>query len=644
MEKMRLETKNITDENIIKILELFPNVATEAEDEKGNLKRAIDFEKLKQELSDDVVDGEEKYDFTWVGKKEAMIEANRPIRKTLRPDRESSVEWENTQNIYIEGDNLEALKLLQESYLSKIKMIYIDPPYNTGNDILYKNDYFASDEEYEEQATTYDKDGRVLFVNTETNARYHSDWLSMMSARLRVAKNFLTDDGCVVVAIDDNELFNLGLLCDEIFGCENRIGVITVVHKPEGRNQAKFFAPSNEYALFYAKNIQNFKLNSVIFDEELLKSFDLEDEKGRYKLISYIAKNHGRDGYDKNLRVNNPKNFYPIYVSPDEKEVTLEKKPGYYEALPITSTQERTWRYIISSFKEKLKENEIVGKIENGKAKIYEKYRVEKGQLIKTHWIDKRYNAMVYGTKLLDELMETKTFDFPKSLHLIIDTLKLTTNKDSIILDFFSGSATTAHACMQLNAEDGGNRKFIMVQIPQTCDEKSEAFKAGYKNICEIGKERIRRAGQQILNQVQNDGKKIDVGFRVFKVDDTNMKEVYYSPSETDQKQLGLYESNIKDDRTDEDLLYGCLLDWGIELSLPHRVENIDGKKVHIVNQDDLVACFEENIPESVIRKIAEMKPTRVVFRDSSFNSDDNKINVEEIFKLITPDTRVKVI
>ena len=644
MEKMRLETKNITDENIKKILELFPNVVTEAEDENGNLKRAIDFDKLKQELSEDIVDGEEKYDFTWVGKKEAMINSNAPLKKTLRPQRNKSINWETTNNIYVEGDNLEGLKLLQESYLGKVKMIYIDPPYNTGNDILYKNDYFASDEEYEEQATTYDKDGRVLFINTETNARYHSDWLSMMSARLRVAKNFLTDDGCVVVAIDDNELFNLGLLCDEIFGCENRIGVITVVHKPEGRNQAKFFAPSNEYALFYAKNIQNFKLNSVIFDEELLKSFDLEDEKGRYKLISYIAKNHGRDGYDKNLRVNNPKNFYPIYVSPDEKEVTLEKKPGYYEALPITSTQERTWRYIISSFKEKLKENEIVGKIENGKAKIYEKYRVEKGQLIKTHWIDKRYNAMVYGTKLLDELMETKTFDFPKSLHLIIDTLKLTTNKDSIILDFFSGSATTAHACMQLNAEDGGNRKFIMVQIPQTCDEKSEAFKAGYKNICEIGEERIRRAGQQILNQVQNDGKKIDVGFRVFKVDDTNMKEVYYSPSETDQRQLGLYESNIKDDRTDEDLLYGCLLDWGIELSLPHRVENIDGKKVHIVNEDDLVACFEENIPESVIRKIAEMKPTRVVFRDSSFNSDDNKINVEEIFKLITPDTRVKVI
>lgn len=644
MEKMRLESKDITDENIKKILELFPNVATETKDENGELRTAIDFEKLKQELSDNVVDGEEYYDFTWVGKKEAMVEANRPIRKTLRPCRDKSLNWEDTENIYIEGDNLEALKLLQESYLGKVKMIYIDPPYNTGNDILYKNDYFASSEEYDAQAITYDDNGKVLFVNTETNAKFHSDWLSMMESRLRCARNLLSDDGCVVLAIDENELFNLGVLCDEIFGCENRIGVITVVHKPEGRNQAKFFAPSNEYSLFYAKNIQNFKLNSVIFDEELLKSFDLEDEKGRYKLISYIAKNHGRDGYDKNLRVNNPKNFYPIYVSPDEKEVTLEKKNGYYEALPITSTQERTWRYIVSSFKEKLKENELVGKIENGKAKIYEKYRVEKGQLIKTHWVDKRYNAMVYGTKLLDELMETKTFDFPKSLYLIIDTLKLTTSKDSIILDFFSGSATTAHACMQLNVEDGGNRKFIMVQIPQTCDEKSEAFKAGYKNICEIGEERIRRAGQQILNQVQNDGKKIDVGFRVFKVDDTNMKDVYYSPNETNQKQLGLYESNIKDDRTDEDLLYGCLLDWGVELSLPHRVEIIDGKRVHIVDEDALVACFEKNIPESVIRKIAGMKPLRVVFRDSSFNSDDNKINVEEIFKLITPDTRVKVI
>lgn len=639
MERLAMETANLTEKNIDKILELFPNVATETVDEDGNLKRAIDFDKLKQELSENVVDGEERYDFTWVGKKEAMLEANRPIRKTLRPDRESSVNWDTTENIYIEGDNLDALKLLQESYLGKVKMIYIDPPYNTGKDILYKNDYSVSEEEYEEKSTSYDEDGRILFINYESNARYHSDWLSMMESRLRCARNLLADDGCVVLAIDDNELFNLGNLCDEVFGCENRIGVVTVVHKPEGRNQAKYFATSNEYALFYAKNIQNFKLNSVILDEEILETYDREDEKGKYRPNNYIRLGGGND----NLRVNKPNFWYPVYVSPDLKHVTLDKMQGYYEKYPVTVTQERTWKTKASTFQEQLNKGEIFAERDkNGEIQVYEKYRVEKGQLIKTHWIDKRYNAIYNGTKILENMMGCKTFDFPKSLYLIIDTLKLTTNKDSIILDFFSGSATTAHACMQLNAEDGGNRKFIMVQIPQICDEKSEAFKAGYKNICEIGEERIRRAGKKI--QEENPDKKIDVGFRVFKVDDTNMKDVYYSPSETDQKQLGLYESNIKDDRTDEDLLYGCLLDWGVELSLPHRVEIIDGKKVHIVDNDALIACFEENIPESVIRKIAGMKPMRVVFRDSSFNDDDNKINVEEIFKLITPDTTVKVI
>ena len=633
MERLALETKNITDENIKKILELFPNVATEAEDENGNLKRAIDFEKLKQELSEVAIDGEECYDFTWVGKKEAMVEANRPIRKTLRPDRESSVDWENTQNIYIEGDNLEALKLLQESYLNKIKLVYIDPPYNTGNDILYKNDYSLSAEENEELATTRDDLGNVLFVNTESNARFHSDWLSMMESRLKCARNLLTDDGVVVLAIDDNELFNLGALCDEVFGCENRIGIITVVHKPEGRNQAKYFATSNEYALFYAKNKDNFLLNSVVLDEEILKTFDREDEKGKYRPNNYIRLGGGND----NLRINKPTFYYPIYVSPDLKEISLHKKENYYEKFPKTATQERTWKTKSSTFEELLKSGEIFAeKDKNGEIQIYEKYRIEKGQLIKTHWIDKRYNAIYNGTKILEDLMGCKTFDFPKSLYLIIDTLKLTMDKDSIVLDFFSGSATTAHAVMQLNAEDMGKRKFIMVQLPAQIDRN------GYNTICEIGKERIRRAGKKIKEE--NPDKKIDVGFRVFKVDTTNMKDVYYTPSELKQGQLGLLESNIKDDRTDEDLLYGCLLDWGVELSLPHKVEIIDGKRVHIVDEDALVACFEEDIPESVIRKIADMKPLRVVFRDSSFISDDNKINIEEIFKLITPDTRVKVI
>lgn len=636
MERLAMETENITDKNIQRILELFPNVATEAKDENGRLKTAIDFEKLKQELSEDIVDGQENYEFTWVGKREAMIEANRPIRKTLRPVRESSVNWDTTENIYIEGDNLDALKLLQESYMGKIKMIYIDPPYNTGNDILYKNDYSVSSEENEQRNTTTDNNGNILYLNTESNSRFHSDWLVMMSSRLKLARNLLTNDGCIVLAIDEHELFNLGELCDEIFGCENRIGVITVVHKPEGRNQAKYFATSNEYALFYAKNISLFKLNSVIFDEELLKSFDKEDEHGKYKLISYIAKNHGRGGFDKNLKENKPQNYYPIYVNPVTKNISLNKSVGDLVVYPDTLTQKRTWRYIIPTFNEKLKNNEFIANIQNGKVEILEKYRIDKGQLIKTHWIDKRYNAMVYGTKLLDDLMGCKTFDFPKSLYLIIDTLKLIMDKDSIVLDFFSGSATTAHACMQLNSEDGGNRKFIMVQLP------AEIERNKYKTICQIGEERIRRAGKKI--QEENPDKKIDIGFRVFKVDDTNMKDVYYTPNETNQKQLGMFESNIKDDRTDEDLLYGCLLDWGVELSLSHKIEIIDGKRVHIVDNDALVACFEDNVPDSVVKKIAEMKPLRVVFRDSSFVSDDNKINVEEIFKLITPDTSVKVI
>lgn len=519
MEKMNLQTKNLTDENIQRILELFPNVATEKEDENGKLKTAIDFDKLKQELSEVVVDGEESYDFTWVGKKEAMIEANRPIRKTLRPDKDSSVNWDTTENIYIEGDNLDALKLLQESYMGKVKMIYIDPPYNTGNDILYKNDYTVTQDEYDEKYTT-DSNGRILFTNTETNARFHSDWLSMMESRLRCARNLLSDDGCAVLAIDDNELFNLGALCDEIFGCENRIGVVTVVHKPEGRNQAKYFATSNEFALFYAKNKSNFLLNSVVLDEEILKTFNREDEKGKYRLNNYIRLGGG----DANLKINKPNFYYPIYISPDLKDITLEKKDGYIEKFPVTATQVRTWKTKSSTFKESLDAGEIIAeKDSNGVVQVYEKYRIEKGQLIKTHWIDKRYNAISNGTKILENLMGTKTFDFPKSLYLIIDTLKLTTNKDSIILDFFSGSATTAHATMQLNAEDGGNRKFIMIQIPQECDEASEAYKAGYKNICEIGEERIRRAGKKI--QEENPDNKIDIGFRVFKVDDTNMKE-----------------------------------------------------------------------------------------------------------------------
>lgn len=623
MEKMRLESKDITDENIKKILELFPNVATEAKDENGELRTAIDFDKLKQELSKDVVDGEECYDFTWVGKKEAMVEANRPIRKTLRPDRESSVDWENTQNIYIEGDNLEALKLLQESYLGKVKMIYIDPPYNTGKDFVYKDNFHKNNEDNDkdinykndEEEINFSKSNE-LFLNTESNGRFHSDWCSMIYSRLKLARNLLSDDGVIFISIADTELSNLTKICEEIFS-KNNIEIFVWKKKGGAGNTEKIIGVLTEYIICCFVNKKPYDLNYQKFK----RIYKYNDEKGGYNLEGIEKTNLG--AYERKTML------FPI-VDPKTGE-------NFYPSKDMRWTiGEETTRSLIAQ------------------EKLYFDYPNHRVKRIKRAE-DYEESQNVYYNLLLNEgslasakdecnvlLGNREIFDTPKPIDLLLTLQKIASAKNSIILDFFSGSATTAHACMQLNAEDGGNRKFIMVQLPEKTDEKSEAFKAGYKNICEIGEERIRRAGKKILEE--NPDKKIDVGFRVFKVDDTNMKDVYYSPNETDQKQLGLYESNIKDDRTDEDLLYGCLLDWGVELSLPHRVKIIDGKRVHIVDEDALIACFEENIPESVIRKIAGMKPLRVVFRDSSFNSDDNKINVEEIFKLITPDTRVKVI
>ena len=648
---MRLESKDITDENIKKILELFPNVATEAKDENGELRTAIDFDKLKQELSKDVIDGEECYDFTWVGKKEAMIEANRPIRKTLRPCRDKSLNWGDTENIYIEGDNLEALKLLQESYLGKVKMIYIDPPYNTGNDFIYNDSFSIDKDEYEKEIEYKDEEGNINFKKNEvSNPRYHSDWCSMIYSRLKLAMNLLSDDGVIFISIDDNEFRNLKNICDEIFGENNIIGVFARKTKLTS-NKGTYLAPSHEYIFICGKcieNVKSFNDSEAQEDESYLKLFKYEDNYSKYNIVGLY-----QPSLDPMRGCSNQRYYIKCpdgsFVIPKGNNFPSEIKDGSY--ISPQTTEDKVWRWTFETYL-KQKENLVFLETktsplvnENNQqakwniyTKIYLKDRLKAGML-PVSFLDKYPNS-----EASKELLKMNIpFNFSKPKNLIKYLLKIANiSKQDIILDFFSGSATTAHACMQLNAEDGGNRKFIMVQLPEKTDEKSEAFKAGYKNICEIGEERIRRAGKKI--QEENPDKKIDVGFRVFKVDDTNMKDVYYSPNETNQKQLGLYESNIKDDRTDEDLLYGCLLDWGVELSLPHRVETIDDKRVHIVDEDALVACFEENIPESVIRKIAGMKPLRVVFRDSSFNSDDNKINVEEIFKLITPDTRVKVI
>lgn len=624
MEKMRLESKDITDENIKKILELFPNVATEAKGDNGELRAAIDFDKLKQELSKDVVEGEECYDFTWVGKKEAMVEANRPIRKTLRPCRDKSLNWEDTENIYIEGDNLEALKLLQESYLGKIKMIYIDPPYNTGKDFVYRDNFTQDKESYNEELGIKDEDENRLFQNTESNGRFHSDWCSMIYSRLKLARNLLSDDGVIFISIDDNEVDNLRKICNDIFGETNFIGqMIRATGTTTGQDKKDKMGSSYDCCLAYSK--YNFSLIGLPLEEKDIKRFDKEDERGKYSILQ-LRKTGSND-----RREDRPNMYYPI-LSPSGTSIIPQGPTGY----------DSCWRVEKKTYEKLCKDNFIVWVNREHGWVPYVKYYLEgRTKQLSNLYINIEGNKK--GSLQLKELFNSKDiFTAPKPIEFLEILLKTSVLKDSVILDFFSGSATTAHACMQLNAEDGGNRKFIMVQLPEKTDEKSEAFKAGYKNICEIGEERIRRAGKKI--QEENPDKKIDVGFRVFKVDDPNMKDVYYSPNETDQKKLGLYESNIKDDRTDEDLLYGCLLDWGVELSLPHRVEIIDSKRVHIVDEDALIACFEENIPESVIRKIAGMKPLRVVFRDSSFNSDDNKINVEEIFKLITPDTRVKVI
>lgn len=638
MDKMKMESIDMTQVNIEKIGALFPNCITETRDENGELKKAVNFEMLKQMLSPETLAGDEAYEFTWVGKKASIVEANKPIRKTLRPCPEESVNWDSTENLYIEGDNLEVLKLLQESYLGKVKMIYIDPPYNTGNDIIYKNDYSSLSKEYDEDIST-DYDGNQLFTNTESNGRFHSDWLSMMYSRIKLARNLMADNGFFAIAIDHNELFNLGVICDEIFGFANRIGVISVVHKPEGRNQAKYIGPSNEFMFLYIKDETKARIRKVAIDDEQIDLFDMEDAKGRYRLKNFIRKSDGKYA----TRKAKPEFWYPIYVSEDLRRIGIEYFDGSISVYPVTENGiERTWKTTRETCLQRIVDGEILARNENKTIVIYEKLR--ESQVIKTHWINRKYHGFHFGTKILDELLGTKTFDFPKSLYLMHDIFKLFTEKNDIILDFFSGSATSAHAVMQLNAEDRNSRKFVLAQIPASCDPKSEAYKAGFKNICEIGKERIRRAGNKIVEEHPEVADSLDIGFRVLKLDDSNMNDVYYNPSEYSQDLLSRMESNVKEDRTDLDLLFGCLLEWGLPLSLPYNSKKIEGCTVHNYNDGDLIACFDEEVPDGVIKEIAKQKPLRAVFRDSSFADSPSKINVGEIFKLLSPDTRVKVI
>ena len=627
---MKFETPDLTSENIEKIAALFPNCVTEASDGHGGIKRAVNFELLKQMLSPDVVDGDEAYEFTWVGKKAAIVEANKPIRKTLRPCVAESKDWDTTENLYIEGDNLEVLKLLQESYLGKVKMIYIDPPYNTGNDFIYADDFKMESEEWKVESGEWSEEGDRLFKNTDSNGRFHSDWCSMIYSRLLLARNLLTDDGVIFISIGDEEVENLRKIADEVFGEANFRNQI-IIRRGAKSLQAQFatwdkLGQGHEYILFYTKNSQ------YRFPKQM-KPLE-EGKAGGWN-------NHWR-GTDR------PTMRYELFgFTPDSgqwrwsKDRSLKAIENYERMLSETGCDSNsvTQEIIDSWYSQQVEDLDLLRKSSTGKPEHY--IAPANDTLLNSSWMD----LLVGSSSEIGQLFDTKVFDTAKLTQTISRAIKFT-DKESIILDFFSGSATTAHAVMQLNAEDGGHRKFIMVQLPEKCDEKSEAYKAGYKNICEIGKERIRRAGEKILKEqlannnstLNSPNSKLDIGFRVLKLDSTNMKDVYYAPCDYDQDFLHQLESNIKDDRTDLDLLFGCLIDWSLPLSMPYKSEQIDGCTVHTYNDGDLIACFDANVPESVVKEIAKRKPLRAVFRDSGFASSPEKINVFEIFKLYMPE------
>lgn len=625
MDKMKMESVNMTEQNIERIGALFPNCITEMLDEEKSTsdnkvyKKAVNFEMLKQMLSNEVIDGDEAYEFTWVGKKAAIVEANKPIRKTLRPCPEESVNWDKTENLYIEGDNLEVLKLLQESYLGKVKMIYIDPPYNTGNDFIYNDDFKMTGEEYRDESGETDDDGNRMFKNTDSNGRFHSDWCSMIYSRMMLARNLLTENGVIFISIDINETHNLRKICDEVFGASNFISDIIWNSRKSVSNDA-VVSLNHNYTLIYAKNMSTFYAQRAYFKlPDNGEGFDNPDNdpRGAWKADPFDS-----PGIRPNLT-------YAI------------KNPNTGEE--YWPPKGRCWRTGEKEYLDFLNDGRIVfGKTGNSKPQL-KRFLTEaqdKGLTPKSLWDD--CGTATDGTKEIIDLFGAKVFDTPKPIEFIKKIIELATTENDIVLDFFAGSGTTAHAVMKHNIEKKVNNKYIMVQVDDSIDESSIAFSEGYKKISEIGKERIRRAAKKLHEE--NPDAKFDDGFRVLKLDASNMNDVYYSPADYSQGFLSQLESNIKSDRTDLDLLFGCLLEWGLPLSLPYSSERIEGCTVHNYNEGDLIACFDENIPDSVIKEIAKKQPLRAVFRDSSFANSPSKINVGEIFKLIAPDTSIKVI
>lgn len=653
MDKLKMHTSNKADENFRKLAAMFPNAVTETINENGEVVRAIDKDVLMQEISRTVVDGnEERYQFTWPDKKKSVLLANAPINKTLRPCREESVDFDTTENLYIEGDNLEVLKLLQETYLHRVKMIYIDPPYNTGFNLIYHNDFHQKTQDYLANSGQQDENGNALVGNPETNGRFHTDWLNMMYPRMRLAKDLLTNDGVLCCAIDENEFATLSQMLKEIFGESSyEHSYVSVVHNPRGQ-QGSNFSYVNEYLIFIypadnKKYLADFPKDTV--DARNLRDSGTESDRtdARNCFYPFIVKN----GKIIDIGDVPENNFHP-------SSANVIRSDGAIEVWPMNDNgDEKKWRYARQSVEKILSQLEP----KEGRNSVQIIFNKSEGTM-RSVWANARYDASEYGTKLVQALLGDSSFTYPKSLYAVYDSVMAGTreDKEAIVLDFFSGSATTAHAVMQLNAKDGGHRKFIMVQLPEATDEKSEAYKAGYKNICEIGKERIRRAGQKIRNEelgIRNEGdssslltpnSSLDIGFRVLKCDTSNMKEVYYNPAEYEASLFSSLEDNIKEDRTPEDLLFQVMLDLGILLSskIQVRSEEVGMRSYSYFDVEDgyLIACFDKNIDEEVITAIAKQKPYYFVMRDSSMANDSVATNFDQIFSTYSPETVRKVL
>ncbi len=618
MDKLKMQTTNIVDENIKRIGELFPNCLTERLNEEGKPEVAIDFDQLRQELSKDIVEGpEERYQFTWPDKRNAIRLANAPTTDTLRPCREESVDFDTTQNLYIEGDNLQVLKLLRENYLGKVKMIYIDPPYNTGNDFVYNDDFSQTTGEYMHNSGQEDEEGNRLVANTESNGRFHTDWLNMIYPRLKVAKDLLCEDGVIFISIDDNEEENLRKICNEIYGEHNFLADIVWKHTQQSKNDELHFSRQYNHTLCFCKKIDNLHRFYFLRTEEDNKNYSNPD--------------------------NDPKG---MWRSGDVRSPNYRKTLCFDIIAPngnIIKAPDNGWRWSEESIKEKIGSGEIIFKKDYSGIirKIY--LCDQEGRTPENLWEGVRFGTTRTAAAVIKSLFDNKqVFDTPKPHELIMRMMEIATVEDSTVLDFFSGSATTAHAVIQLNSEDGGKRKFIMVQLPEATDEKSEAFKAGYKNICEIGKERIRRAGKKIKEESPLTTQDLDTGFRVLKLDSSNMQDVYYTPSEFNEQKL--FDDNIKPDRTEEDLLFQTMIDLGIELSAKIEKRSIAGKTVWSVSDGYLMACFDEEVNETTITEIARQQPYYFVMRDSSLANDQVADNFEQIWEEYSKDTVRRII